>query len=516
MKKFLLAAAFLAVAGSTRSQSDTAGLALLGRVWGFMKYHSPAVASGRISWDSALLGFLPTYRRLTSRKEKNDSLQAFIDRAGGMPVGDSVAGPNYYIGFQPDDGANILLFRHEAAYPAIRYPDSSYGLLCLFRLWNAIEYWYPYKYGLETAWPEVLREFIPRMCVEKDFTTYTHDVAELLARIDDTHGYLGWMRDTVVNGGYIRPFTLQYVGRWVVSSVDGKTALQPGDIVDSIDGEPATALSGRLATECPASNAASRMIKLGLPMVRSHLKESRLTIRRKGVRVQLVVPNTHPAVPAAVDWNPAWFPYPKDTAYALLTGNVLYLNMALLNRNDSARWKPLIVGSRALIIDTRRNADEQNFTNAGDILLEMTLPAHTPFCRFKTAVPSRPGAFHLLPPTDQGLPHAASPYKGRIAVLIDGNSTSIGEFMAMAFRAVPGARLVGSATAGADGNVALLVLPGGGLAQFTGLGVYYPDGRETQRVGIQPDIAATVTLDDYLRKRDLALEKALLYLNGKP
>ncbi|WP_145673089.1 S41 family peptidase [Chitinophaga polysaccharea] len=52
----------------------------------------------------------------------------------------------------------------------------------------------------------------------------------------------------------------------------------------------------------------------------------------------------------------------------------------------------------------------------------------------------------------------------------------------------------GSTTAGADGNVSYLTIPGGLNSLFTGIGVYYPNGEETQRVGIQPDIIVTPTV----------------------
>src|SRR5262249_1500750 len=142
-------------------------------------------------------------------------------------------------------------------------------------------------------------------------------------------------------------------------------------------------------------------------------------------RLRLTVPNSKPLSPALINPNPAWFPYPKDSMIALLPNKILYLNLSLLQRKDSARWKPLIQNSTGLIIDPRRNADEANGTNAIDTILSMTLPRQKPFCRFSTAVPSFPGVFRLLPPFSFPLPETTDLYKGKIAILIDVNSTSI-------------------------------------------------------------------------------------------
>jgi len=71
---------------------------------------------------------------------------------------------------------------------------------------------------------------------------------------------------------------------------------------------------------------------------------------------------------------------------------------------------------------------------------------------------------------------------------------------------------IGSQTAGADGNIMLIDLPGGYRTAITGLGVYYPDGRETQRIGIVPDIEVKPTIAGIKQGKDEVLERAITYL----
>lgn len=68
---------------------------------------------------------------------------------------------------------------------------------------------------------------------------------------------------------------------------------------------------------------------------------------------------------------------------------------------------------------------------------------------------------------------------------------------------------VGSRTAGADGTVSPIDLPGGIRTGFSGLGRYYSDGREVQRNGLLIDREAEPTLEDLLAERDPALELAM-------
>jgi C-terminal processing protease CtpA/Prc len=85
----------------------------------------------------------------------------------------------------------------------------------------------------------------------------------------------------------------------------------------------------------------------------------------------------------------------------------------------------------------------------------------------------------------------------------------------MALQTAPNVISIGSQTAGADGDVSIITFPGNYKTYMTGIGVFYPDGRETQRVGIIPDIEVKPTIEGLKLKRDEVLEKAIEILNKK-
>jgi C-terminal processing protease CtpA/Prc len=101
-------------------------------------------------------------------------------------------------------------------------------------------------------------------------------------------------------------------------------------------------------------------------------------------------------------------------------------------------------------------------------------------------------------------------------VLVDETSQSQAEYTAMAFRTAPGALVVGSTTAGADGNVSPVPLPGGLRAMISGIGVFYPDKRPTQQVGIVPDLEVRPTIAGIRAGRDEVLEAAVSRALGRP
>jgi C-terminal processing protease CtpA/Prc len=93
-------------------------------------------------------------------------------------------------------------------------------------------------------------------------------------------------------------------------------------------------------------------------------------------------------------------------------------------------------------------------------------------------------------------------------VLLDETSQSQAEYTSMAFRAA-GATVVGSTTAGADGNASRFALPGGFSSMISGIGVFYPDKKPTQRIGIIPDVEVRPTIAGIRSGRDEVLEAAL-------
>ncbi|MEO5906483.1 MAG: hypothetical protein ABIQ11_07145 [Saprospiraceae bacterium] len=85
----------------------------------------------------------------------------------------------------------------------------------------------------------------------------------------------------------------------------------------------------------------------------------------------------------------------------------------------------------------------------------------------------------------------------------------------MAYRVATNATVIGSTTAAADGNVSEIYLPGGIRTMISGIGVYYPDGKETQRIGIVPDIEVKPTIAGIRDGRDEVLEKAIEVVNAR-
>lgn len=128
--------------------------------------------------------------------------------------------------------------------------------------------------------------------------------------------------------------------------------------------------------------------------------------------------------------------------------------------------------------------------------------------RGETLADQRMRFLQSIPP----LPPGASIYRGKIIVLINGDAISQSEHTCLFFQETAGATFIGSPTAGANGDVTIMRLPGGARMSFTGQEVKHVDGRQLQRVGITPHIVIRPTLAGLRARKDELLDRALAFI----
>ena len=141
------------------------------------------------------------------------------------------------------------------------------------------------------------------------------------------------------------------------------------------------------------------------------------------------------------------------------------------------------------------------------------MPVPTEFVKFSAVDLTYPGLFNYTPILKVG-ENNKDYYKGKVVILVNEISQSQAEYTTMAFRQAPNATVIGSTTAGADGNVSQFYFPGNLRTMISGIGVYYPDGEETQRIGIVPDVEVKPTIQGVREERDELLEKAIQLINS--
>jgi C-terminal processing protease CtpA/Prc len=137
--------------------------------------------------------------------------------------------------------------------------------------------------------------------------------------------------------------------------------------------------------------------------------------------------------------------------------------------------------------------------------------------RFETPTPQSPdpdmdSRLKFPQYAEPDIPSASWKYKGKVVVLIDERAISQAEHTCLFLEAMTHAKFVGTPTNGANGDVTSVVLPGDIRVSFSGHDVRHADGRQLQRIGIQPDVRAEPTIQGIRSGRDEVLDAAVKYL----
>ncbi|MCF0074744.1 S41 family peptidase [Dyadobacter sp. CY261] len=531
--------------GYPLSQAQIDQLADLGRIWGFVKYHHPAAADGNFNFDNELFRVATPFIAAKTDAERQRVIAQWLAKLGPVmvlssdavpanavikpdlawigtagktlsPVLDSIrranrTGEHYYIGTYPNVGNPD--FKNENAYDQMAYPDAGYRLLSLFRYWNMIEYFFPYKPLIKEDWFAVLKEFVPRFVMARDETEYKLAALALIARVKDSHANLYGQHNALDKhfGKNFAPVELNFVeGKPVVTdyyhaSLGEKSGLKRGDVIQTINGKPIAQIIREQQPYTPGSNPVIQLKTMAPNLLRSNDSTLAITYSREG-KIQKTNIGLFPRsqVNIYANYNK------KDTCFKMLQPDVAYIFPGKFKNAYLPAIAPEVQKSKGVIVDMRCYPSDFMVFSFGPMLL----PEPKSFVKFTVGNPRMPGLFTFTPELKLG---AQNPdhYKGKVIVIVNENTQSQSEYTTMAFSAASNVTVIGSTTAGADGNVSPIVLPGGLRTGISGIGIYYPDGRETQQIGIVPQIEIKPTIQGIAEGRDEPLEKALALINGK-
>ncbi len=396
----------------------------------------------------------------------------------------------------------------DRSYPEMSYPDRDYRLLALFRFWNVIDRFFPYKDLMDQPWDATLLEFIPKMEAAADALEYTLAVAELTARIQDSHGMI------------INPIYARYTGRLnpsvQVSFVEGlsiislikdpaleKKGIGLGDVVLSVDGERTEARRARLKRILPASTPGRLEAKVDMTLLAGDPeKPAAISLRKaSGKIVNVTLPRIQ-----EVPLRPEPSSLPNVT---VLPDGFGYIDLGRLLDAEVGPALEKIKDTPGLVLDMRGYPIGGTFR-----LISRLARKKTPFTLFEfPEFSGAAGGFSTREETGYAYPDPDPfDYRGKIAVLIHGSTQSAAEHTCLGLEAVADVTFIGSPTSGANGNITYAVVPGNIVIRFTGMSVRHGDGRQLQRMGIQPHIRVEPTIRGVREGRDELLERAVEFL----
>jgi C-terminal processing protease CtpA/Prc len=540
MKKllfFLLFPLTLSVQAQQLNKQQINDLYWLAKGWGYLKYHHPAVITGKHNWDSVLLASIDAIQRSNSGTAP---LTKLINAAGAYEPAGTTYIPDSLFTFtdfswidrlptpeqqqyfrnmkyvkRPDDQryvtnissygkAGFAIFKADSALKATTAFNGKVGLLTLFRYWNAFNYFAPYKNLVRHNWDSVLLQLIPKFYSVKTQIDLLRLCEHLGSLTNDGHSYLSSEAIDSFYGLHTPPFTLKFTeGKYVVfkprnDTLFAQTGLQPGDIILKKDGVAIEKIVAERVPYTVQPNEGFMYYRMGTDLLNTNKDSIKLVVLRDGKQltktIQALPYNKIPSQSGQVVWKK-------------LDGNIAMVQLNRLRKDTLATFFNAISGTKALVIDAR---GYPRF----DIWYEMLSylqNKNQPFVYWQNTYLPLPGYFYY--PASEAdfywVQPKANQYKGKIYLLVDESCGSLGEGFPQSIHYLAKARTVGSQTGGFNGNMTWVSVPGGAYLSFTGLGVLSRNVQQTQQSGIHINYEVKPTIKGITERRDEVLEAAL-------
>jgi len=526
--------------------TQTQKLAATCKFWGYLKYYHPIVASGKTDWDQQLFEVLPQIEKTQTKEEFSILLEKWIDSLGIIPVNKSLTidlkspeyftknldlswtqknklfsktllqklqfikenrlqGAKYYVTIKNNEVP--LEFTNEVEYPNFQWTNKNLRILALFRYWNYVEYFFPYKYQMDQKWDDALVEILPRIYnpdSEKDFILA---MRELSIKLNDTHASTFNMKMLEYFGGekYIVAGTRIVDDKAVIVHLANDSLakiddIKIGDLITKINGKTISQTVKEFGKYIEGSNKSAALPSIGWVMFNGNTDNLEIEYIRDGrMAVKKIHRYSNDQIKRKFVNSPKW---------KFLENNIGYVNMGKLELEDVKVMMEEFKNTQAIIFDDRMRP---KYTHR--LINEYLNPEPREFSRFIVQDLTFPGRYIWSNELDKCGKINPEYYKGKVVVLVGAGTLSHGEYTAMSFQTAPNTTIIGSQTAGADGANYSFTLINGFSTSFTCQGVFYPDKKETQRIGIVPNIEIKPTILSVQKGRDEVLDRAILFIN---
>lgn len=497
----------------------------LGLLWGLLKYHHPEVSKGKHNWDAEFVAMLAKVEKAGSQEELNSLYKQWILSFGKIPD----VKPKMYdttiftknedykwfesYGFDAEIMAMLtaiknakhkaggyyvsrsnlnkfINFENEKGYAGFDVSKKTDRLLTLFSFWNAMQYFNVNKYTFDKNWNTVLHEMVPVFADAETNTDYQIAKARLFRYIDDTHFdfYNKEMHSKLYP--YVIPAGLLNVNdTLIVYGTGNKTELEysglkVGDIIVAIDGKSInTLLQEKIAPYHSCSNvmALKRYSNFLAYNDKEYAKFSLVDKSGEVIEKQVKFYKTIAAGEQEIIKPERPFALPDDIAY---------LNLQQVDKKYVDSFFVANAGKKGIIIDIRKSP--RHFIE--DRLAHYLYDEKKVFVKVMGSL-GVPGLAEydlqaplkvIKDPFKAGSKNKDY-YKGKVVVLVDRNTQSRMEYIAMMLQQAPNCKVIGEQTAGVFMNILEYRLPDNDLAIYTGMQAFYPDGQLAFKKGVRLD-----------------------------
>lgn len=367
--------------------------------------------------------------------------------------------------------------------------------------WTVFQHFFPYFDVTPADWPAELNAALTSASRDRNDRAFADTLRRLLVPLAD--GHAGVSHPSLVRTHQL-PLVWQIVeDRWVVTSVDPRQArgLNRGDVILSYNGRPAEeAIANAMALASGSTLATVRYRALLLMLTGPRNEAVRLRVQRADGRVaNVTVRRSMPRLESG------FLKDPRPEKIAEIEPGIFYVDTTRIGDDDFNAALPSLLGARGIVFDLRGYP-------AGLSLLPLQhlgsgnlryIPLQMPLI----TLPDQP--LRRIEARTYTVPPATPRLTARVAWLTSTEAISYAETYMGIVEGNSLGEIVGGATAGTNGNVNYLNLPGGYTLTFTGMRVLRHNGGTVHGTGITPTVPVSRTLEGIRAGRDEVLERGI-------
>jgi len=379
--------------------------------------------------------------------------------------------------------------------------DVSVRLADVVIAWNVLQHFYPYFDVVNADWDAQLTRALEGALIDETGSDFLYTLREMVANSQDGHGIV-YHPDFQRNSRL--PLLFEWVEGQVVVTASGDPLIERGDIIERIDGvtaEGAVIEAERYISGSPQWKRWQAMKSFGAGDTASLVE---LVIRR-GEETSDVMIRRRMAVGLPDEARPGTIEMLEDGVY--------YVNLSDAEMSEIDEKMDKIAAARGVIFDLRGypNSNHEVINH----LLDGPDTSQTWMRVPKIIYPDHvePSGYNEV---GWGMQPLEPLIEANVVFITDGRAISYAESVMGFIEGYRLAEIVGQPTAGTNGNVNPMLLPGGFRMSWTGMKVVKHDGSQHHLIGIQPTVPVERTIQGVREGRDEFLEKALEIVKQGP
>ncbi|MDJ0841484.1 MAG: S41 family peptidase [Acidobacteriota bacterium] len=362
--------------------------------------------------------------------------------------------------------------------------------------WNVFQHFYPYFDVVETDWDQALTDTLKAALPPQDTAAFRDVLRKMVAGLHDGHGNVFHLKG---RSNLARPpVTLVWLENKPVVWRSNHDDFQKGDVLLSIDGKDARTLT----------DEQFRLLS-GSPRWRRHSAVNSLLRGPRDTTITVRIKRGNEEVTVKTLLNSRKRTVVEGDSIRMLEEGVHYVDLSRADMEEIKLKLEQLAEARGVVFDLR------GYPNGNHAILQHLTDQniHSAWWRIPRVIRPDQDPSRTFTERHWDLPPLKPRFKGKIVFLTFGGAISYAESVMGIVEHYKMGEIIGSPTAGANGNVNPFSVPGDYRLYWTGMRVEKQDRSRHHLVGILPTIPMEPTISGLRAGRDELLEKAVEVIN---